>query len=203
MAPTSPAAQKPRKAATAKKASIHPSFKEMVVHAIAELKDRNGSTRQQIRKYIDANYKGLNDSAGRFINQAIKTGVLSGELIQPKGASGPVKLGASAKKATTSTKPKKATSTSAAPKKAATSGTKKRTSSTGTAKKSTGSKVAAKKATTAAKSATKKTVKKSAAAPKKATAPKKRAAPKAAAPVPKKDTGAADKARAARAAKRA
>merc|ERR1711990_1237823 len=45
-----------KKAAT-KKPAEHPTFAVMIAAAIAELKERKGSSRQAIEKYIAANYK--------------------------------------------------------------------------------------------------------------------------------------------------
>ena len=53
-APVSPAKKKP---AAPKKPAEHPPYLEMVKAAIAALKERNGSSRQAIEKYIKANYK--------------------------------------------------------------------------------------------------------------------------------------------------
>ncbi|KAJ3102185.1 hypothetical protein HDU97_000746 [Phlyctochytrium planicorne] len=90
-------------------------------------KERSGSSRQAIKKYIHLNFKGLSETADSLINQALKKGVEAGEFLQPKGASGPVKI---VKKDSESSKkpapkkeaaPKKATPVAkkAAPKKAA------------------------------------------------------------------------------------
>ncbi|KAJ3177120.1 hypothetical protein HDU87_004612 [Geranomyces variabilis] len=182
------------KSAASKKAAQHPAYKEMVTVAITELKDRTGSSRQQIKKYIESNYKGLNDTAGKLINTAIKNGVASGDFVQPKGPSGPVKIhkgghAAPAEKPTTKkTVAKKATTT-----KKPASAAKKTTTK---AKVTTARKTAAKKAAPAKKTST------AAKSPKKAV--KKRTTPKLApTPAVKKDTAQANKARAARAAKRA
>merc|ERR1712228_1140830 len=53
--------------------------------AIAALKERTGSSRQAIVKYISANYK-VGDSAGTHVKLALKRGVASGALKQVKGA---------------------------------------------------------------------------------------------------------------------
>ncbi|KAH6600904.1 hypothetical protein BASA61_002116 [Batrachochytrium salamandrivorans] len=87
----------PKKAAAAtttthKKNASHPPYKEMVTQALADLKSRNGVSRQAIKKYIHANFQALDANADIHINQAIKRGAESGDFMQPKGASGPVKL---------------------------------------------------------------------------------------------------------------
>ena len=86
-------AAKPAKKAAPKKPAEHPKYIEMIKDAIAALKERNGSSRQAIVKYISANYK-VGDSAGVHVKQALRKGVASGALQQPKGtgASGSFKV---------------------------------------------------------------------------------------------------------------
>merc|ERR1711881_95765 len=150
------------KAATKKSAAApqHGSYQDMIKVAIMTLKERNGSSRQAIKKYIKANNNLGNTTNNAFtahINKALKTGVDSGVFAQPKGASGPVKLA----KPSADKKPAAATKT-AKPK---------------TEKKETAA--APKKTTAAKKTATaKKPAAKKAAAPK--TASKKTTKPKAA-----------------------
>ncbi|EAW09200.1 histone H1/H5 family protein [Aspergillus clavatus NRRL 1] len=119
----------PKKASTAgatkKTASGHASYRDMIKDAILNLKERNGSSRQSIKKYVLANNKIAVVTQAAFdsqFNKAIKAGVEKGEFTQPKGTSGPVKLAKkepaakpAAKKATTASTTKAA----AAPKKAA------------------------------------------------------------------------------------
>lgn len=58
-----------------------------------QLKDRNGSSRPALKKYIKANYKGVdNDRFDGLFNQALKKGADAKEFAQPKGPSGTVKL---------------------------------------------------------------------------------------------------------------
>ena len=71
--------KKPRKKVV-KKPAAHPPFAKMVFDAIVALKERNGSSRQAILKYIVANNKGLNDNAKLFVNQALKKGIASKAL---------------------------------------------------------------------------------------------------------------------------
>lgn len=91
----------PKKAAstaTAKKpaaAKTHGPFKDMIADAIRNLKERNGSSRQSIKKYVQANNKINSVSQSAFdvqFNRALKTGVEKEMFTQPKGPSGPVKL---------------------------------------------------------------------------------------------------------------
>ncbi|KAI8921071.1 linker histone H1 and H5 family-domain-containing protein [Powellomyces hirtus] len=198
-----PAAASSKTASGPKKAAIHPSFKDMVHSAITDMKERTGSTRQQIKKYIESNYKGLNnDTVGGYINKAIKSGVTSGDFTQPKGPSGPVKINRAShgedKKVVKKTAAKPAAARKISGKKSATSAGKK-TAAAAKTKVTTARKVATKKAVKSA-GAKKAAVK----SPKKKTATKKRTTPKMApTPIAKKDTAQADKARAARAAKRA
>ena len=131
-----PAPQSPKKAVKKRapaKPAAHPPFKDMIKAAIANLKERNGSSRQKITKYILSNYKGLGDEAAakRHIKMALKTGVSSGALLHTKGvgASGSFKLSKVAK---------------AAPKKKA--ATKKKLAAKKAAKKPTAKKAKAKKA---------------------------------------------------------
>jgi len=116
---------------TTKKAATpadHPPYKDMIKDAIIVLKERNGSSRQAIKKYVLNNNKGIKESNfDTQFNAAIKRGVLAGDFVQPKGPSGPVKLqkkdaAKAATKATADKPAKKAavTKKAAAPKKTAT-----------------------------------------------------------------------------------
>lgn len=91
----SDAAAKVVKSASKKtaKPADHPKYIDMVVAAIKSLKERNGSSRQAIAKYIVANYK-VGDGASVHIKLALKRGVTNGVLTQPKGtgASGSFKV---------------------------------------------------------------------------------------------------------------
>ena len=100
-APAPPSPKKAVKKRAPAKPAAHPPFKDMVKSAIVALKERNGSSRQKITKYILANFKGLGDEAAakRHIKMALKTGVSSGALLHTKGvgASGSFKLSKVAK----------------------------------------------------------------------------------------------------------
>jgi len=89
----SDAKPKPAKKSAPKKPADHPKYIEMIVAAITSLKERSGSSRQAIVKYIKANYK-VGDNADVHIKMALKRGVASGTLLQPKGtgASGSFKV---------------------------------------------------------------------------------------------------------------
>ncbi|EEA19653.1 hypothetical protein TMatcc_009790 [Talaromyces marneffei ATCC 18224] len=115
----------PKKVATAaaskKAAPSHASYRDMIKDAIVSLKDRNGSSRQSIKKYVQSNNKITVVSPAAFdaqFNKAIKAGVEKGEFSQPKGPSGPVKL-AKKEAAAKPVAKKPAAAKPAAPKKAA------------------------------------------------------------------------------------
>ena len=69
----------PKKKAAPKKPAEHPKYIEMIVAAITTLKDRTGSSRQAIVKYIKANYK-VGDNCDTHVKMALKRGVASGAL---------------------------------------------------------------------------------------------------------------------------
>ena len=142
----------PKKKAAPKKPADHPKYIDMIIAAITALKERTGSSRQAIVKYIKANYK-VGDNADVHVKMALKRGVASGALAQPKGtgASGSFKV---VKKA----EPKK----------------KKPAAKKPAAKKPAAKKPAAKKSTPKKKAAAKKsTPKKKKPATKKASSAKK------------------------------
>merc|ERR1712170_247350 len=112
----SDSASAPAKAAPKKKAAskpkappAHPKYSEMIKQAITALKERGGSSRQAILKYICKNFKVGNDEAkvNTHLMLALRAGVKNNSLKQAKGsgASGSFRLGEAAKKAA---KPKKA-----------------------------------------------------------------------------------------------
>merc|ERR1711994_1027042 len=95
-----PAAKPAKKKAAAKpkapkKPANHPKYSEMIKAAITTLKERGGSSRQAILKYISANYK-VGDNAASHLKLALRAGVKNGSLAQSKGpgASGSFNLGA-------------------------------------------------------------------------------------------------------------
>ena len=64
----------------------HVAMKDMIRQAIVDLKDRNGSSRQALKKYIQAN----NTTSGQFdsqFNRALRLGAEKGDFVQPKGIS--------------------------------------------------------------------------------------------------------------------
>jgi len=161
MAPKKAAAPKAKASASA--TPQHASYQDMVKEAIVNLKERNGSSRQAIKKYIQANNNLGTTSDAAFANhlsKALKSGEENGVFERPKGASGPVKLKKPAAKDAT-----------AAPAKAAKPKAEKTEKKAAAPKKTAAAKKAApKKAAAAAKPAAKK-----AAAKPKANASKPRA----------------------------
>ena len=166
------------------------SYKEGIIAAVAELKDRTGSSIIAIKKIMQANLPKDKKWLNATFLAALKNGVAAGELVKVKSS---YKLSAdfkkaATKKATAAAKPKaapkkKTTAKKSAPKKKAT--TAKKTTTKAVTKK-TAPKKAAKKVTkkTAPKKAAtaKATTKKTKAAPKEAAkakaAPKKKSAAK-------------------------
>lgn len=167
------------------KSAEHPPYTEMVLAAITALKERNGSSRQAIAKYIKGNYK-VGDNCDSHLKLALKRMSEKGTLLHTKGtgASGSFKVNKAVVEKKAEKKPKKpaAKKPAAKPKKpvakkvtkAAKPSTKTNKTKSPAKNKSSVKKPAAKKATKpkpAKKSATKKTAKK---AIKKATkSPKK------------------------------
>lgn len=175
----------PKRKAAPKKPAEHPKYIDMIVAAIVALKDRKGSSRQAIVKYIQANYK-VGDNAGVHVKMALKRGVASGALSQPKGtgASGSFKVekkAAEPKKKKATTPKKKPAAKKPAAKKAAKKSTPKKKPAAKKAKSTPKKKTAAKKKPASAK---KPSAKKAAKKP----AAKKTAAKKPAKKTPKKKT---------------
>ncbi|KAI0219633.1 hypothetical protein LSAT2_028838 [Lamellibrachia satsuma] len=106
-AAATPAKPAKKAAAKPKKPAVHPKYTEMIAAALGSLKERGGSSRQAILKYIMKSYNVGKDE--RIVNQhlkmALRAGAKNGSLKQAKGtgASGSFRLGEKAK-----TAPKKA-----------------------------------------------------------------------------------------------
>ncbi|XP_068693897.1 histone H1-delta-like [Montipora foliosa] len=94
MSDPAPAAKSPKKkvAPKPKKPADHPPYLDMIKAAISALKERGGSSRQAIEKYIKSNYKV--GEVGSHLKMALKRGAASGKLVHTKGvgASGSFKL---------------------------------------------------------------------------------------------------------------
>merc|ERR1712154_511310 len=75
---TTMSAAAPKKATKAKAPAAHPKYSVMIAAAITSLKDRTGSSRQAILKYICANYKVDAAKAAVQVRLALKRGVAKG-----------------------------------------------------------------------------------------------------------------------------
>merc|ERR1719393_63478 len=141
------AAPKAKKAAKPKAPAAHPKYSVMIAAAIAALKDRTGSSRQAILKYVCANYKVDAAKAGQHLRMALKAGIKKGSLKMAKESG----KGAGKFKLVKVEKPKK----KAAPKKkpAAKKAKKPAAKKPKAAKKPAAKKPAAKKAAKPAKKA--------------------------------------------------
>merc|ERR1712001_77504 len=147
----SAAAAKTKKAPAKPKApAAHPKYSVMIAAAIAALKDRTGSSRQAILKYICANYKVDAAKAGQHLRMALKAGIKKGTLKMAKESgkgAGCFKLVKveKPKKAKKAPKPKKVVKKKAAkPKKAAKKPAAKKAAKKPAAKKPAAKKPAAK-----------------------------------------------------------
>ncbi|XP_065065730.1 histone H1.0-like [Rhopilema esculentum] len=163
-------------------APSHPKYIDMIKAALAELKDRKGTSRQAISKYIKEHYK-VGENADTQLKLALKRGVVAGVIMHSKGtgASGSFRLvkkeaPAKPKKAPVAKKSPKKPKAKTTPKKAVKSPKKAKVVKKPAAKKPAAKKPAAKKP------ATKKSPAKKAAAKK---SPAKKAASKAKKPAKK------------------
>uniref|UniRef100_A0A0K0DRV3 H15 domain-containing protein n=1 Tax=Angiostrongylus cantonensis TaxID=6313 RepID=A0A0K0DRV3_ANGCA len=81
----------------ARKASSHPTYSVMIRKAVSELKEKSGSSKAAILKFMQSHFKlGANITRINFhLRVALKKAVVKGELKQVKGmgASGRFKLG--------------------------------------------------------------------------------------------------------------
>merc|ERR1712066_274403 len=75
---------KTKKAAKPKAPAAHPEYSVMIAAAIGALKDRTGSSRQAILKYICANYKVDAKKAATQLRLSLKRGVAAGSLKMAK-----------------------------------------------------------------------------------------------------------------------
>ena len=175
-----------KKAAKPKVVASHPKYAVMVAAGVGALKERRGSSRQAILKYIISHYSVGKDERviNRKLKVALRAGVRDGDLKQTKGtgASGSFRLGEKAKAAPkkVAKKPKAAVAKKAkSPKKAA---AKKVVKKSPNKAKTPTRKPAAKKLKSPAKKAAAKARKPKVAAAKKpkAAKPKKTPAKKAA-----------------------
>merc|ERR1712045_832435 len=99
MADTAAPAAPAKKAAKAKKPKVpaaHPKYSVMVSAAVKALKERGGSSRQAILKYIVANYKVDAKKAAVQLRLSLKRALAKGTLVKAKAAgkgAGKYKLG--------------------------------------------------------------------------------------------------------------
>lgn len=164
-------------ASKAKASSDHASYQDMITDAIITLKDRKGSSRSALKKYVKANNKitATDSMFDSLFNRALKAGVDKKIFEQPKGSSGGTKL---AKKEPKPAVAKKETAAKPKVEKKAEKKVEKKTEKKPVAKKVTKKPASTTKAKVAASKPK---------APKKEAATKPKAAPKAkAAPKPKK-----------------
>merc|ERR550517_2220779 len=98
---TEAAAPKAKKATKPKAPAAHPKYSVMIAASIKALKDRTGSSRQAILKYICANYKVDAAKAAVHVRTALKKGVAAETLKMAAAAgkkgAGCYKLGEKAK----------------------------------------------------------------------------------------------------------
>merc|ERR1739844_853003 len=73
-----------KKASKSKAPAAHPKYSVMIAAAVTALKDRTGSSRQAILKYICANYKVDAAKAGQHLRMALKAGIKKGTLKMAK-----------------------------------------------------------------------------------------------------------------------
>ena len=156
----------------------HPSYAVMITAAIAELKDRSGSSRQAIVKCIKGRYSGIGDNCSRLVTKQVKA--LKEQGLLKEGNGGPFKFALTDAGKPKPTKPK---AKPAVKKPAVKKPASKKTTKPG--KKTSAKKPAAKKASDKKKSAAKKVAKKAKTPTKKnkSKSPAKKAGKK---PTPKK-----------------
>lgn len=77
----------------ATKTTQHPKYADMITAAITTLKERNGSSRQAICKYVKANYS-VGETCDVHVKLSLKRMVANQDLVQTKGtgASGSFKV---------------------------------------------------------------------------------------------------------------
>merc|ERR1711892_106578 len=103
--------KKPKKETKAKAAATHPKYQDMIEAAISALKDKTGSSRQAILKYIVANYTVDEKKAATQVRLSLKRALDGGKLrlAKEKGkGAGCYKLPEKAEKKVAAKKPAKA-----------------------------------------------------------------------------------------------
>merc|ERR1711892_319132 len=102
--------KKPKKETKAKAAATHPKYQDMIEAAISALKDKTGSSRQAILKYIVANYTIDEEKAATQVRLSLKRALDGGKLrlAKEKGkGAGCYKLPEKAEKKVAAKKPAK------------------------------------------------------------------------------------------------
>ena len=180
---SAPAAVKVSKRSSGKTASTkkaeHPTYREMISCALGAMKERKGTSRQKIQKYIVDTYKLDLSASNSHLKRALTSGVEKGAFLQTtgKGASGSFKLAKVVPMISAGPKrrKKKAAAKKPAAKKAAAKKRVKKTAAKKKATKKTAVKKSAKKPAASKKAASKKKVTKKKPAKK---APSKKASTK-------------------------
>lgn len=174
----SPAKKTKKAAAAPRKVAAHPKYGEMITEALKALKNRKGTSRQQLMVYVKSNYN-VGDNCSKHMKTALKRLLSENVVVQVKGQgfNGSFKLQektkavapkkpAAKKPAAKKTVAKKATPKKASAKKAAVPAKKSATKAKPSSAKKAAKKPAAKKVVK--KTAAKKTPKKKVAAKKSA-----------------------------------
>lgn len=73
-------------------APVHPPYKVMISKAIQDLREHSGSSRQAIKKYIDANYEVSEHGLKTQFNRQIRRLVDQGYLVFTNGPNSRIKL---------------------------------------------------------------------------------------------------------------
>ena len=83
-----------KKTTAKKEEASSKSYRELIIEGLTALKERKGSSRPALKKFIKENYPivGSASNFDLYFNNAIKKGVEAGDFEQPKGPAGAVKL---------------------------------------------------------------------------------------------------------------
>ncbi|CCH59247.1 hypothetical protein TBLA_0B04090 [Henningerozyma blattae CBS 6284] len=85
--------QKPKSKPSSSSSSSTPTYKDMIIKAIQSTNNGKGSSRTALKKYIKDNYSNVSSTHfDNLFNSAVRKGVESGVLAQPKGPSGVIKI---------------------------------------------------------------------------------------------------------------
>ncbi|KNC86845.1 hypothetical protein SARC_01038 [Sphaeroforma arctica JP610] len=78
--------------AAAKTKPEHPKYSDMIVEAITTQKERTGSSRQAIKKFVSEKYN-LDTKNDVFLKAALKRGIDTGLFVHPKNKTGSYRIG--------------------------------------------------------------------------------------------------------------